>query len=200
MRSPEPSSLRTSQTSSPGRCFERLTEPPDLVEGDEACSEAGESLVAVFASLVTDGQAAEAVEPGVGALHHPVVTPEPLATLDASAGDARHDSASPAFQPPRPDIVGIVSVQLTGPLARSLAPSATQRRDGIKRRGLASTRTHTLSSQAQFMSLDLRTAWVSYLIRVAAQCCNLDYLPTGDQVKKTFICMHLHNLQRQTWY
>lgn len=50
------------------RDLERLTEPSDLVDGDEACGEAGEGLVDVGASLVADGQAAETIEPSVGAL------------------------------------------------------------------------------------------------------------------------------------
>src|SRR4051812_27530896 len=56
-------------SSTPPRGLERLTEPSDLVEGDEACGEAGEGFVDVGASLVTDGQAVEAVEPSVCPLH-----------------------------------------------------------------------------------------------------------------------------------
>lgn len=52
----------------PKSSLERLTEPFDLVEGDEACGESGEGLVDVAAPLVADGQAAEPVELSVGTL------------------------------------------------------------------------------------------------------------------------------------
>lgn len=71
--------------------LERPIEPFDLAEGDEACSEAGEGLVDVGATLVADRQTAEAVEPSVGAPHDSAVAPELLASFDALAGDARHD-------------------------------------------------------------------------------------------------------------
>ena len=112
--------------------LERLTEPFDLVEGDEACGEAGEGLVDVAAPLVADGQATEAVEPSVGPLDDPAVTPEPLAALDAFAGDARYDPARPTLLAPRPGIVGLVCVQLAGPPAWSPAPSISQGRDGVE--------------------------------------------------------------------
>ena len=49
--------------------LEHLTEPPDLIERDEARGEAGDGLVDVAAPLVADGQAAEAVEPSVRPFH-----------------------------------------------------------------------------------------------------------------------------------
>jgi hypothetical protein len=59
-----------------GVMSKRLTEPFDLVEGDETGREAGERLIDVGASLVADGQATEAIEPGVGAFDHPAVAAE----------------------------------------------------------------------------------------------------------------------------
>ena len=47
----------------------------------------------VGAPLVAHGQAAEAVEPGQGALDHPAVAAQPLAGVDALAGDADPDVA-----------------------------------------------------------------------------------------------------------
>jgi hypothetical protein len=51
--------------------LERLTEPFELFEYDEACGEGREDLVDVGASFVADGQSAEAVEPGMGTLDDP---------------------------------------------------------------------------------------------------------------------------------
>ncbi len=114
------------------RHLERLTEPFDLVESNEACGESGEGLVDVAAPLVVDGQAADAVEPSVGTLDDPAVTPELPAALDAFAGDAGYDPARPTLLAPRPGIVGLVGVQLAGPPAGSSAPSISQGRDGVE--------------------------------------------------------------------
>ena len=48
--------------------LERLTEPPDLVQGDEACSEGREGLVDVVSAFVAHEQATESVEPSGGPL------------------------------------------------------------------------------------------------------------------------------------
>jgi len=69
--------------------LERLTEPRDLVQGDEACSEGREGLVDVVSAFVAHGQAAEAVEPSVGSLDDPTVASELLAALDTATRDAR---------------------------------------------------------------------------------------------------------------
>lgn len=74
--------------------LERLTEPSDLAQGDEAGGEGGGSLVDVGAALVADGQAAKAVEPCVGALHHPAVAAEPLAARGPAPADWSAPSAS----------------------------------------------------------------------------------------------------------
>lgn len=112
--------------------LERLIEPSDLVEGDEAGGEAREGLVDVCASLIANGQSTESVEPGVGALHDPTVTTEFLAALNAATGDARHDPARSAFMPAGSGIVGFVGVQLVWTTSRSAAPTAPHRRDGIE--------------------------------------------------------------------
>ena len=106
-----------------------------MVECDEAGGEAGEGLVDAGAAFVADGQAAEAVEPSVGALDDPAVAPKLFAAFDALSGDARHDPARPALLPPRLGIVGLVGVQLVGASARSATPARAQWRDGIEGRG-----------------------------------------------------------------
>jgi hypothetical protein len=52
-----------------------------------------EGLVDVITSLIADGEALELAEPGQGPLHDPAVPAQPLAGLDALAGDADHDGA-----------------------------------------------------------------------------------------------------------
>ena len=105
-----------------------------MVEGDEAGGEACEGLVEVGSALVADGQAAEAVEPSVGLLHDPAVATELLAVLDALAGNARDDPARPAPLSSCLGIVSLVGVQLVGALARSAAPTRTERRNSIQGR------------------------------------------------------------------
>ena len=48
-------------------------------------------------SLVADGQPPEAGEPGEGTFHHPAMLPQPLAGVDALAGDAGLDVPSTAL-------------------------------------------------------------------------------------------------------
>ena len=112
--------------------LECLTEPSNLVEGDQAGREVREGLVDVCASLVADGQSTESVEPGVGAFHDPTVTTEFLAALDAPTRDARDDPPRPALLAAGSGIVGLVSVQLVRTASRSSAPTAPHRRDGVE--------------------------------------------------------------------
>lgn len=85
----------------------------------------------VGAPLVADGEAAVAVEPGQGALHHPAVPAQPRAGVDALAGDADLDAALGQRPPTARDVVRLVGM----PLVRSFAPPAIRlpdRGDGIK--------------------------------------------------------------------
>jgi hypothetical protein len=109
-----------------------LTEQPALVKGDEAGREACEGLVDVGTSVVADGQAPEAVEPGVGMLDYPSARTRFVAALDTFSRDARHDPARPAFVPPGSGIIGLVGVQLVRAASQSPAPAALQERDGIE--------------------------------------------------------------------
>ncbi len=87
-----------------------LAEPFDLVEGDGACSEAGDDLVDVAAPLVAEWQAAEVIEPSMSALGDPAVTPEPLAALDAFERDAQLDPTGPALSTSGLGIIGLIGV------------------------------------------------------------------------------------------
>lgn len=117
-----------------GPDLERLTEPPDLVECDEAGSEAGEGFVDVCTSLVAHGQPTEAVEPSVRALHHPSVPAQPLAALDAAACDARYNPTRPALVSARLSVVGFVSVQFVRAVSRPAPPTVAHGWDGIEGR------------------------------------------------------------------
>lgn len=114
--------------------LERLTEPFDLVECDEAGSEAGEGLVDVGASLVADRQAPEAIEPSVRALHHPSVPAQSLAALDAAACDARYNPTCPALVSARSSVVGFVGVQFVRAVSRPAPPTVAHGWDSIEGR------------------------------------------------------------------
>jgi len=82
-------------------------------------------------SLVADGQAAEATQPGQGALDHPAMSPQPRARVDALAGDTNLDMATAQRLPTARIIVAFVGVQLGGPLP-ALAGGTLDRRDRIE--------------------------------------------------------------------
>ena len=63
------------------------------VPADEGTAEVEEGVVEFRIALVTDEQAAVGVQPGEIALDHPAITAQPLARLDAFAGDAWGDAA-----------------------------------------------------------------------------------------------------------
>lgn len=88
--------LRTSLVCSLSRGFnfERLIKRFKYPEADKGCDEDGEGSVDVCVSFVADNGAPKLIDPGEGALDNPAVSAEPLAALDAAAGDAGHDPAS----------------------------------------------------------------------------------------------------------
>jgi hypothetical protein len=99
--------------------LERLTEPTfDEAGADDGGGEMVEGLMDVGATLVADGEAAEAGEPGERALDNPTVAPQALGTVDAAPGDARHDPAVAAGPVAGGVVVGLVGVELGGPAPR----------------------------------------------------------------------------------
>ncbi len=70
-------------------------------------------------ALVTDSQAAEAVEPGKGSLDHPAVTPQLRAALDATPRDTRYDAPLAQRRPVALRVVPFVSMQLHRTIAAS---------------------------------------------------------------------------------
>ena len=85
----------------------------------------------VIAALITDGEAAEAVEPSKGTLDHPAVAAQPVAALDAASRDAGEDAAAAAGLTAGAGVICLVGMQLVGstPGATSRAPD---RRDGVE--------------------------------------------------------------------
>ena len=114
--------------------LERLTEPPDLSEADESAGECGEGQVDVGAALVADGQATVAGQPGEGAFHHPAMSAEAGAALDAAAGDARGDAADAAFPAAAAVVLGLVGVKLAQPLSWAAAMASPDLRHGVQGR------------------------------------------------------------------
>ena len=85
------------------------------------------------AALVPDGEAAEAAEPGQGALDHPAVTAQALARLDPGPGDPRRDAPHSQCPAVGARAVGLVGVQLGRPSAGPPRPAAgaADRLDGV---------------------------------------------------------------------
>jgi hypothetical protein len=99
-------------------------------------------------SLVADGKAAELGEPGQRPLDDPPVPAQTLAALDAAAGNAVLDPSAGESPTAAAVIVGLVGVQLRGPLARP-TPALADRRDGIHDRLQHPAVVHVGSRQLQ---------------------------------------------------
>lgn len=84
----------------------------------------------VDATLESGTQLAKGSQPGVSALDHPAVAPEPIIALDALAGDAILDASALEMSTASRVVVTLVRVQFLGPPARP-ASLATYRRQGV---------------------------------------------------------------------
>jgi len=84
-------------------------------------------------SLVADGEATKAGEPGESSLHHPTMPSETLAAVDTASCDTRDDATVAAGPAAARKIVGFVGVQLGRSSARP-APALADRRHGIEHR------------------------------------------------------------------
>src|SRR5215217_1766964 len=102
----------------------------DNVPTDQRAADVQERQVHVRPPLVPDVQATVAIQPGERALDHPPVSAEPLATLDATPGDARRDAPLAQLLAQRLRVISLVGVQLRGTLTRP-ACGALDRLDGI---------------------------------------------------------------------
>ena len=98
--------------------LERLTKPSfDEAPDDEGGSQRREGEMDVGPSLVADGEATELGEPSQRPLDDPPVTSQPLAALDPAPGDAVLDATAGQRLTAAAVVVGLVGVQLRGPLA-----------------------------------------------------------------------------------
>lgn len=84
-------------------------------------------------SLEADAQLAHAREPGMSALGHPAVSPQPIIALDAFAGDAGRDPSSFEMRTTELDVAGLVGMQFVRPASRP-PPLAGDRRQRIDQR------------------------------------------------------------------
>jgi hypothetical protein len=89
-----------------------------------------ESLEDVGASLVADGQPAEAAEPGESAFDDPAMPPQMLTALDAASGDAIADPSLAQGTTAARQVIGFVGVELVRALAGS-APALAHRWHGV---------------------------------------------------------------------
>src|SRR5665647_3631549 len=94
-----------------------FTMTPSPAEADDAAGQGEERLVDVGAALVADQQAAEAVQPGDAALHHPALATAARAVLDPATADLRPG-------PPLADLsaVTVVVVAAVGEQASGTSP------------------------------------------------------------------------------
>ena len=84
----------------------------------------------VNTTLEAGAQLAEGSQPGVSALDHPAVTPQPIIALDALAGDAILDASTLEMSMASRVVVTFVRMQFHRPPARP-APLATHRRHSV---------------------------------------------------------------------
>ena len=99
--------------------LELLTKPSfDEAPDDEDDRQGREGEMDVGPSLVADGETTELGEPRQRALDDPPVTSQSLAALDPAPGDAGLDAAAGRRPTAAAVVVGLVSVQLRGTLAR----------------------------------------------------------------------------------
>ena len=71
----------------------------------------------VGAPLIADGEAAKTVEPCQCPLNDPAMPAQSFAAIDAPSGNAGPDGTFPAFTPAAVMVIGLVGVELVGPLA-----------------------------------------------------------------------------------
>ena len=103
------------------------------VEADQSAAEVEEREVDVAATLVTDHQPAEAMEPPQGAFDHPPDAAQPVAGVDAWPSDARHDAAPTQRLAVVAGRIRFVGVQFGRPVTRPTRPPAgtADRFDGV---------------------------------------------------------------------
>jgi hypothetical protein len=111
-----------------------LASPVGGAPGDEAAGEVEHGEVGVGAFLPADEDAAEAVEPGVGALDHPAAGPEASLALDllrlvAAAADVRGEGELRGEFVDLGKVVAAVEAQSLRPLACRLGTLDRDRLD-----------------------------------------------------------------------
>lgn len=123
-------------------------------------------------SLVTNGQAPEAVEPGKRPLHHPPMLAQLLTALDTTPGDTRYDASLAQRLPVSLGVVSFVSVHLVRSRARSSSPTLDGRNSIYhlrKHRSIRHVSACTLQSEGYASSFDHKMAlraWFAFIRRV----------------------------------
>jgi hypothetical protein len=110
--------------------LEPLTKPGDGVEAEERAAERKERFVDVQTPLIANREPAELVEPRQRPFDDPPMPAKPRARFHALARNADPDPASVKELTTARDIVGLVRVQLRGPLPWATA-RALDRRDRL---------------------------------------------------------------------
>ena len=100
---------------------------------DEGGGEGVEGCADILPAFVTDGEAAEASEPGQGSLDHPAMAAQALAAVDPAPSDAGLDAACATVPAATGVVVSLVGVQLAQAPARP-ASAPPHGRDRVQRR------------------------------------------------------------------
>ena len=100
---------------------------------DEDGGEVSEGLEMFGFAFVAAREAAVVGEPGQACLDDPPVPAKALRGLDAFAGDTHHDATAADLGPDRLVVVGLVRVQLRGPVTGTATPGS-HRCEGVQQR------------------------------------------------------------------
>ncbi len=84
----------------------------------------------IDAALESNAQLAHAREPGMSALHHPAMSPEPVVALESFASDTSGDPSLFEMRAAALDVVGLVGMQFVRP-ASWASRLAGDRRQGL---------------------------------------------------------------------
>ena len=114
--------------------LECLSKPScEVVQTDECTAKMEEAFVDVGTTFITDRQTSKATQPGQRALDDPAIATQALAALDTLARDSHLDVPLVQRLAAARDVIGLVSIQLGWPFARS-TPWAFDRLHDVEQR------------------------------------------------------------------
>mgnify|MGYP003617906766 FL=1 len=101
-----------------------------MANADDAASQRKQRDVNIDPAFEASTQLAEGCQPGVCALNHPAMTPEPVIALDATPGNTPRNAKLAQMSAATREVIALVGMQLVRPAPRPTA-TATHRWQGI---------------------------------------------------------------------